>query len=237
MRIAILTPMRFGTTHHAFAASLALTMRTIKDWDLAWFKTIGCTILPDARSMCLAQALAWGADKIVFIDDDMSWTPPDFRWLCLHKVKACTGVYAQRKTNDTEPTTIAIKFLRGELPKETGANGLVEVESAGFGFIRFDREIFDALRPHTQKMTEGSLSASVNDHFRDWFPYGFSDQGRSVKESAGLDTPYSRTGEDLHFCRRIRQLGFPLWLDPSISLGHHDGAREYRADNLLKKEQ
>ena len=219
-RVAIMTPIRHGTVHHEFASSLAATMRAIRDWDLAWFTTIGCSILPDARSMCVAQALAWGADKLVFIDDDISWTVQDFVFLCAHKQKAVTGYYCTRKSNSDDPTCITVQFKDDN--RTTDESGLMEVRGAGFGFIRFDREIFDKLEPLCARMYDNALPPDVNNCYSDWFPYGLT---YSEEKKA-----YHRAGEDIQFCHRIAELGYPLFLDPKIQLGHHAGAECFRAD-------
>lgn len=219
-RVAIMTPIRNGTVHHEFASSLAATMRSIRDWEMAWFTVTGCSILPDARSMCVAQARAWDADKLVFIDDDISWSVQDFVFLCAHKVKACTGYYVTRRTNETDPTCITIKFKDDN--RVTNADGLIEVSGAGFGFIRFDKEIFDKLETEISPMFDTALPQEVNNNYADWFPYSLT---WDEKHKA-----FHRAGEDIHFCQRIAAKGYPLYLDPNIKLGHHAGAECFRAD-------
>lgn len=220
MKVALMTPIRTGMVHHEFANSLAATWRAIKQMEVGWFTTIGNSILPDARSMCVAQALAWGADKLIFVDDDISWSVADFCFLSSHPVDACTGYYATRKTQDDQRTTITIQFLDDN--RRADARGLIKVKGAGFGFIRFNREIFEAMRPDCEKLYDGALSPKVNEHFRDWFPYGYAGEGDKR----------SRAGEDVNFCHRMAEKGFDLWLDPAISLGHHAGADCYRANIL-----
>jgi hypothetical protein len=41
-----------------------------------------------------------------------------------------------------------------------------------------------------------------------------------------LVTDEGYMGEDFLFCDRARELGFDVWIDPSISLGHM-GVQEY----------
>lgn len=223
MKVAIMTPIRHGNVHHEFADSLAATWRGIKNMDLAWFKTIGNSILPDARAMCAAQALAWGADKLIFIDDDISWSVPDFCFLATHKVPICTGAYSTRKGEGEEQGTATVQFL--DEGRKTQSNGLIEVKGAGFGFIRFDREVFEGLKDDCQPMWDEALPPKVCDHFRDWFPYGLN---FSVERQR-----YHRSGEDVHFCHRARDKGFKTYLDPAIQLGHHAGNEVYRV-NLIK---
>lgn len=220
MKVAIMTPIRHGTVHHEFADSLAATWRGIKNMDLAWFKTIGNSILPDARAMCAAQALAWGADKLVFIDDDISWTVADFCFLVTHKVPICTGAYSTRKGEGDDQATATVQFL--DEGRKTRNDGLIEVKGAGFGFIRFDREVFDGLKDKCLPMWDEALPPAVCEHFRDWFPYGTN---FSVERQR-----HHRSGEDVNFCHRARDKGFKTYLDPQIRLGHHAGNEVYRVN-------
>jgi hypothetical protein len=207
MKVAILTPIRTGEVHHAFASSLARTIQKVRDWELAWFTCIGNSILPDARAELVAQAREWGADQMVFIDDDISWTVEDFRFLCAHPVSVCTGVYMIRPNsldNWTEKKLCA-KVLTGKMVND---NGLVEVEASGFGFFRANAEVFEDVDAGPLRFHGDN---PLNDYARDWFAYG--------------KTPNNeRMGEDFSFCAAARAAGHPIWMDPKITLGHHSGA-------------
>lgn len=206
-KVAILTPIRTGEVHHAFASSLARTIQKVRDWEIAWFTCIGNSILPDARSELVAQALQWGADQVVFIDDDISWTVEDFRFLCIHPVSVCTGVYMIRPNNldNWEEKKLSVKTL---VAKESNEHGLVEVGGAGFGFIRIDAQVF---REVDVQPLQFHGESPLNDFARDWFAY------RKTPEMA-------RVGEDFSFCMASRDAGHPVWMDPQIRLGHHAGA-------------
>lgn len=209
-KVAILTPIRTGEVHHAFASSLARTIQKVRDWELAWFTCIGNSILPDARSELVAQALEWGADKVVFIDDDISWTVEDFRFVCIHPVSICTGVYMIRPNSldNWDEKKLSIKSLGG---RETNSHGLVEVAAAGFGFIRIDADVF-------RKMDVEPLNFHgdhpLNGYVRDWFAYRKTPQ-------------LARVGEDFAFCYSARESGYRVWMDPQIRLGHHAGALRF----------
>lgn len=206
-KVAILTPIRTGEVHHAFASSLARTIQKIRDWDLAWFTCIGNSILPDARSELVAQALEWGADQIVFIDDDISWTVEDFRFLCAHPVSVCTGVYMIRPNNldNWAEKKLSVKTLQ---EKRTNEHGLVEIAACGFGFFRADARVFHDVDVEPLQFHGNH---PLNDYVRDWFAYRKTPQ-------------LARVGEDFSFCAAAQAAGHPVWMDPQIRLGHHAGA-------------
>lgn len=208
MKVAILSPLRDGTVHHEFAASLAHTISAVPN--VAWFKVVGNSILPDARALCVARALAWGAEKLVFIDDDMSWNAADFRFLVSHPVTICAGAYRLR-SDDPAKVAISVGWLDDN--RETDGRGLIEIDGAGFGFIRIDREVFVAVGG--RKYRSEALADEENEYLREWFPYGWAGD--------------LREGEDIGFCRRARAAGHKVWLDPAITLGHHAGPMTFRA--------
>jgi len=57
---------------------------------------------------------------------------------------------------------------------------------------------------------------------------------KDVTEAYGLPfTPVSAFGEDMAFCIRAKELGYPLWCDSSIRAGHI-GTKVYRAEEAEK---
>lgn len=217
MRVAICTPIRSGMVHHAFASSMVNTIASLRNIEITWSTCIGNSILPDARAVVVAGAMAQNADKVVFIDDDMSWTPMDFKFLITHPVDACTGLYVIRNFDDNVPCISAVRFFN-DTPRDTNDCGLIEVEGSGFGFICFDRSVFEKVAPHTLKLAAGDAITTGKEWYREWFPYSLTEK----------DGEYHRVGEDMGFAVLMRKAGLKLWLDPAIQLGHHEGGRVYR---------
>jgi glycosyltransferase involved in cell wall biosynthesis len=192
------------------------TVQRLRDIEIAWFRVVGSSILPDARAHCVAQALEWGADKVVFIDDDISWQPMDFRFLVAHPVTICCGAYLVRPTNLDDYAVkrkLAIQVLEKRASDE---NGLVEIDGGGFGFIRINRRVFEEVDVGPLQFPGEN---SLNPYLRDWFAYRKTDKD-------------VRIGEDFSFCYAAREAGHPIWLDPAIRLGHHAGALVFETPNM-----
>jgi hypothetical protein len=75
-----------------------------------------------------------------------------------------------------------------------------EVDYAGTGFMLIKRRVYEALKDQTD-----------------------SYEGPDGRVHAFYMTPIFRDGfesEDYHFCRKAREAGFKILMDPSIRLGH-----------------
>jgi glycosyltransferase involved in cell wall biosynthesis len=93
--------------------------------------------------------------------------------------------------------------IRGTPEKE---GDLYRVEGLPGGFIKMARSVFD-------KIDAKPYKDEFDKDMRDFFPTGFY-EGRLW-------------GEDYGFCRLWLESGGEIWLDPSIRLRHHDGARAF----------
>lgn len=85
---------------------------------------------------------------------------------------------------------------------------LYRVSGLPGGFLKVSRRAFDAIE--TLDYQSGSVTLT------DYFPTGV------------IGGHF--WGEDYGFCRLWRESGGDVWLDPSISLKHHDGGRFYEGD-------
>jgi GT2 family glycosyltransferase len=219
MRICVLTPSYSGNVNVHFMISLMATITRVKQSECTFFSNIGCSILPQARNSLVARALAWGADKIVMIDDDVSWRPEDFQKLILAPERIVAGVY-QKKPHDLEaaksPEMALSVFPEG---LKVDHRGLAEVDGAATGFLRVDREVFEGLKVHCMQLADDSLDPASLEHMYEYFTFD-----RIIKDGKTY-----LQGEDYGFCRKARAAGFRTFIDPSIKLGHHMGGFKFGA--------
>ena len=217
MKLAVLTPSASGLVNMAFCVSLTDTMRRIQKTEAVFMTVVGVSILHMARNTLIARALAWGADRVVMLDDDVSWAPDDFQKLVLHPEPIVGGVY-QKKVPDMRG---ALSFAVSALPTGFQADhrGLVEVHGAATGFLRVDRAVFEAIKPLVPKLHDDALSAEENAHLHLWCDFPV------VQQPMGLMVQ----GEDYSFCQKARAAGYRIWIDPSIRLGHHIGGFKFDA--------
>lgn len=173
-----------------FAQALAMLQ---KEGDCAVTFQIGSLVYM-SRDNLAQQAIQMGADRILWLDSDMVFSPDVLSTLSrtMKETKAdmVTGVYFRR----VEPfTPVLYEKLElkdgqvsckdwGELPKED----VFEVAGCGFGCVLMNTDV----------------AMSILAKFHEMF------------------TPLGNMGEDLAFCWRARQLGYKIVCNQTLPLGH-----------------
>lgn len=198
--------------------SLMETINRVKQSECMFYSVAGSSVLPMARNSLVAKAMAWGADKIVMIDDDVSWKSEDFQKLVLHPVSIVAGVYQKKQFTQGTTPEFAVSMLPGGMTPDW--RGLCEVDGAATGFLRVDREVFEALKPSVCKLYDPSEpSGPVADELFEYFAFG-----KMLK-----DDRTAFEGEDYNFCRKARGIGHRTYVDPSMKLGHYAGQFRFGA--------
>lgn len=150
------------------------------------------SLVYDARNMLAAEALDTGADRILFIDSDMYFSPDMMERMADdmdNGAKFVSGIYFKRRPPIEPCIYKAIDPVgsNGEIYRDYPKDSLFRIAGCGFGAVMLD---VDLLR-------------DVADH--------------SVRPFAPIN---GMLGEDLSFCYRATQLGYELWCDSRIKIGH-----------------
>lgn len=159
------------------------------------------SLIDRARAIAATRFLETDGDILLFIDDDILFNPPDVELLvkdCLEKQSIVGGPYMLK----TPGNVLAVRpfDLSKEIPiGKTGS--LHEIRWASTGFMAIHRSVLESLATTLPK-------ANI---------------GREM-ELIPFFQPYVHAGdylsEDWAFCQRTRDLGFKIWLDGRIVLGH-----------------
>ena len=163
----------------------------------------GSSLVTQARNQLVKQFFDTGADKMVFVDADVSWEPGALIKVASHKVDFVGGAYRYKDLKEGYP--VAWIEDRDELwadPK----TGLLEVEMIPGGFMALTRNVFIELEKK--------------------FPERKYDFHGHIFQSF-FHCPPNGDGEDGAFCKDWRDIGGKVWLDPELSLTHHDGGMAY----------
>lgn len=163
----------------------------------------GCSLVTLARNQCVGKFLESDADKLVFVDADVSWDVGALIQLAMHPADFVGGAYRLKQPVEAYP----VGWLPN--PELWTVNGLIEVESLPGGFLCLSRKVFDTLK---EAMPE-----------REYTHYDFT--GHAYFDAPFLDGRLY--GEDSVFCRYWRETGGKVWLDPELSLTHHDHGQPY----------
>jgi GT2 family glycosyltransferase len=139
-------------------------------------------------------------DKIIWIDSDISWTVEDFMKLYTSTLDIVSGLYFN------EEGVPLIGFTEEEIyhdPATLKAKTYpFEIFAAGFGFIAMKSGVFENIP-------------------RPWFETVFQ-KIENEDKTREMFIPY---GEDFSWCKKAKEAGYKIYLDPSIRLGHHKKIR------------
>ncbi len=147
--------------------------------------------------------------KLFWIDSDMVWEPGDFlRLLALStQVDVVCAAYPRKMEGTTQ-------FLIDIDPEfKAGPCDLFPIRATGLGFTVVSREACQKLAG-----TKPEVLDVLN--------------GRSMRSVFRVDVvDGKRRSEDVAFFADLRELGYDIWLDPTINLGHV-GLHEWKG-NLM----
>lgn len=164
----------------------------------------GHCYIPLARNHLVTEFLASDADKLVFIDSDVSWPVGTLLKLASHGVDCVAGVYRHKRAEETYP--VAWPEGATEL---WAVDGLLEAAWVPGGFWCLTRAVFERFRQYHGERP-------------------FSHE--QVTGYAYFSNPYYNGqlwGEDTLFCEEYRQAGGTVWVDPELTLTHTGGNPQF----------
>jgi hypothetical protein len=133
--------------------------------------------------------------KLMWIDSDISWEPEDIIKLYESDKEIVTGVYLFQ-----DGTTSSFKEFLGRMynyDEVLKLKELTEIKGCGFGFLCVSKGIFELMsRPWFQ-----SVNTTIN--------------------FDGKQLTFPIMGEDVSWCARAMDLGYKIWMDPSVLVSHH----------------
>lgn len=135
------------------------------------------------------------AKKIIFIDHDMVWNVSDIEKLILSDKDIVGGFYKMQKLNENNINYLAAtkdgKWLFEEDIKNE--ESLIELDGIGFGLIAIKFDLFNKIK----------------------FPWFETFDSFDEKENSVYNI-----SDDFSFCIKAKQLGYKVYGDPTIKLGH-----------------
>lgn len=139
-------------------------------------------------------------DQIVWIDNDIYWVAEDIIRLLEHKEDVVSGLYLAGSRTEFvvhihPSSTTSVNQL--ETLRKKANNGLLEVFSVGFGFMKVRHGVYESLKRPIYFHTDYT-----------WvLPDGRTISGKQI-------------AEDGSFCQRVRESGRKVYVDPHIVVGH-----------------
>lgn len=174
----------------------------------------GCSVVSRARNLLVKDFLETDCTDLLFIDSDINFDPNDVLRLMAWTADTKKGIVAGvPRIRAVDPTYIANLDYDENHQLSMNGMGLVRAQRVATAFMMIRRDLIERM---------------VEEH-PDWSYY---DQRSKRTLTALFDfkvTPEGYIGEDFLFCDRARELGFEVWIDPTIKLGHM-GVQEYLGD-------
>ena len=212
-RVLIGTPSYDGRIDVWFANSLVSTVKMAieKNIHVHAIYTSYDSLIQRARNSLFKLALDGGYDDLFFIDSDVEWEPEWFFRL-LERPEPIVGAALIKKA-DTEGYTV--KLLDKNL-KWSNDKKIIEVDGVGTGFMKVSKfalqKLWEVSSPY---MSDGQENRMICD----------------IRVENG-----DLISEDYIICKKWQDLGYKVWLDPTITI-NHIGIKKYKGDfqSFIKK--
>lgn len=171
-----------------------------------------------ARSMFCTQLMKLNYDSVLLIDSDIKFSVVDvlkiFKHLENPKYSIIGAMYPIKKI-ETQP---ASKQFEGQTIEYRNDAEPACIKYLSTGFMGIRREVLEKLARKLPLLYKG----------QEWEFYPFF-------KADYRDGQY--ISEDWTFCELARKYGFPIWIDPSIRLGHIGDYIYTLTDMTIKKEE
>lgn len=165
----------------------------------------GCSHPAMGRSQLAHDFYESGADRLFFLDADITFEPGSIIKLLHMPVDIVGGAYRYKVEREDYPI--------GWIPEKelwSDKHGLLEVESLPGGFTCISRRVFE-------KFQEAFPERWIEHFGKRFFAY------YQMRFEDG-----KLWGEDSYFCREWREMGEKVYLYPELELTHWDGNKPFK---------
>lgn len=205
-KVLIATPSYDGNLNCFYVNSLINTIRLGQSYNIEFqFLFIAYdSLLERARNTIFKRAIdtleLW--DSILFIDADMEWDPAWAVKLALAEEDVIGGS-APKKNDQVE------KYVTSITDFSIHSNGYIKADALGFGFVKMSMQAILALWD----------SSPV-----------YENEASTCRRVCHVDIEDGQLiGEDTVVYRKLKKLGYDIWLDPSMTCNHM-GIKKYQGD-------
>lgn len=207
-KIFVGTPCYNGAYAAGYVIGLmALGRRAVKgEFDLVYPPHIGDSLVTRARNGVLHTFLQTDCTHLMWIDDDITFTPDDVLSLVNSGYDFTCGAYPKKdQTKINDPSKMDYVVSR-TFDKEVDANGWQSVSICGTGFMCWTRKVADTL------LEQAKLLPYKHGSAEDKFEY------RIFHNDIGPGLVYM--SEDYWVCWEWLKTSGKIWCNPNIKLSH-----------------
>lgn len=210
MKVVFATPSLTGpTAPYIKALEDSIPLIVAAGWEEAYVQEVGCPYISAARATMTRKALDGKADVIVYLDYDLSWSPPDLLSLLQAEGDVVAGTYRFKKDEEEYMATILDDANGRPVCRR---DGCIRADKVPAGFLKITKfGIQKFMRGYPELIYGDPDHPSI-----DLFNHG-----------AYKGVWY---GEDYSFSRRWRELGESIWIVPNLNINHHSADKAYRGN-------
>lgn len=214
-KVFIATPAHGGSVQARYAISLAETIKFLADNEIETtiqINTAG-TLLVAERNRLINFFLISDATHMLCIDADIGWSAQTVKDFIDFDEEFVAGAYLTRKGREFKckpKYNPAYSLVKSE-------KHLIEMDYIGAGFMLLKRSVFEKM---IDKFPELAFKSDIP-----LFEFGYCFFNTEVFQGHFLS-------EDYVFCRRAREAGVRIWVDPLIEFDH-DGEKGVLMDLLM----
>lgn len=204
IRVVLAIPIFYGVNHHTYISSLGTLETCLRNGiDLRVLPIMGVRYVDEARSKAVHEMLKTDATHLFFIDHDMAWRSRDFlRFIALGtKMECVSASYPFRR----DPLQFMINLPEGfedGTPIETNEWGCIPFHGTGMGFTILQRGLLE-------RLAEKAPQVKFSDR---------AEPAAAIFETDVINGIFR--SEDMNFFAKVRELGIPTWVDPTVDIGH-----------------
>lgn len=148
------------------------------------------SLIYDSRNSLAEQALKANADYVLWLDSDMVFEPDTLERLLADDKDMVGALYFRRAVPFTP---VIYSDYKGNIE-----DGLIWTPQK-----EYPQSLFEVAGiGFGCVLMKTDILFNMIAKFKDWF------------------TPLGHSGEDLSFCYRAKELGYSIWCDPTIKMGH-----------------
>jgi len=211
--LLIATPMCWGICTAAYHFSTLALEANLSRYGIPhdWYKMTNESLITRGRDVIASDFLkARKYDKLLFIDSDIEFEPPQVATLMNMDVDIAVGCYPMKQLGAPYAAWVDRRLLKLEdIESKTEP---FPVDHAGTGFMMIKRGVLEKMvEAHPEWEHEEGHTGQCWAFFQDPLEYLPDDKDNPIR----VHMP-----EDYFFCRRAGELGFKVMMHPKARVKH-----------------
>lgn len=206
VKLFIGTPAFDGRVHVAYSIALAETVLSLASCTVGvqiHITTAGSLLVAE-RNRILKTFLETDCTHILCVDSDIAWSYKDVKKFLDYDVDIVAACYLSRLDGKG---FFLRPFYNPNQSVQLGPHNLIKAEYIPAGFMLIKREVIEKMNAHFQHLYFQPKIDSVN-----------GQTGYLLFNTEIHDGEF--WGEDYVFCRRVREAGIEILVDPHVVLDH-----------------